>query len=155
MVKFPAKEGLMTAAKIFLGLIIAGFYLNLAACSLEEKGLRQIRAHVAARQGVAHAVPMHKAERYCKNCHGQNLSGGTQGEPSCYTCHGRLWLAYDPEISFAPSDHTLIKGAGFRHHPGIDQVRAVCTSCHGLNLLGEGEDGTPSCLLCHDKVWEN
>ncbi len=138
-----------------LRIIIAAICLNLAACSLEEKGLRQIRAHVSAREGVAHAVPMRKAERYCRECHGASLVGGSHGEPSCYTCHGRLWLTADPDTSYAPSDHTLVQGGVYRHNPAIDQVQAVCTSCHGTDLLGDGEDGTPSCYLCHDQVWAN
>lgn len=135
-----------------LGLIIAAIWLNLASCSLEDKGLRRIRAHDFSQKGVAHAVPMRRAERYCRECHGARLVGGENGEPSCYTCHGRLWYEADPDASYAPADHTLVHGV-FRHFPSTDQVQATCTSCHGTSLQGEGEDGTPSCYLCHEQKW--
>lgn len=121
-------------------------------CSLESEGLRSIRGHSQDFMGIAHAVPMLKAERYCKLCHGQNLVGGDEGEASCYTCHGQRWRDTDPDVSAAPADHTVTNG-GFSHHPNQFEPLTTCTSCHGLNLEGNGIDDTPSCYLCHEQKW--
>lgn len=122
------------------------------ACSLEEPEKRQIRAHTSVKLGVAHAEPSMNAERYCQKCHGVNLAGGSDGAPSCYTCHGKNWNAITPTTSLAPVDHTVDMG-GFRHHPDLNTTVSTCESCHGVGLLGTGKDGHPSCYLCHDKVW--
>lgn len=126
----------------------------LAACSLEPAGLRNIRAHTSDHHGVAHGEPVRKAARYCQHCHGLQLAGGDQGEPSCFQCHGMRWLDLPPELSFAPADHTIAHG-GFRHHPGYAAPLATCTQCHGEDLQGQVDEGTPSCYLCHDQKWVN
>ncbi|SMF05458.1 hypothetical protein [Pseudobacteriovorax antillogorgiicola] len=125
---------------------------SLSGCSLESEGLRSIRAHSYGFLGIAHAVPMKKAERYCQYCHGENLVGGDQGEPSCYQCHGRRWRDGDPFESAAPDDHTVVNGI-YRHHPDLETPLTTCVNCHGSSLEGNGTDDTPSCYLCHGQLW--
>lgn len=126
--------------------------LILGACSLESEGLRSIRGHTEDLQGIAHAVPMVKGERYCRLCHGENLVGGTGNQPSCYQCHGRTWNEIDGAASRAPADHT-VNNDGYLHHPSLTTPTTVCVSCHGDQLQGNGTSDTPSCFLCHDQRW--
>ena len=128
------------------------FLASLSSCSLEPDGLRPIRAHTVDFGGVAHAVPMLKGERYCQLCHGENLVGGSEGQPSCFQCHGKRWRELDPTVSLAPADHTIVNGI-YRHEPNLFQPNLTCVNCHGANLEGNGFDDTPSCYLCHEQLW--
>ena len=136
------------------GLFFISVWLCLifASCSIENKGIRKIRGHPIDKQGIAHGASAQRAERYCQPCHGQNLLGGTLGEPSCYTCHGQRWTAYDPALVLAPATHTLDRG-GFLHYEQLSDGVGTCTACHGETLQGTGDTGPPSCLLCHDELW--
>ena len=50
-----------------------------------------------------------------------------------------------------PLDHTVsLEGAD--HMPGLDDPVANCRDCHGSELRG-GENGEPSCFVCHGPVW--
>ncbi len=124
----------------------------LSSCSLEDKAIRSLRGHTISKQGIAHGASALHAERYCQHCHGVRLMGGREAQPSCYQCHGQRWIVADSDFVFAPSSHTLELG-GYRHHDGLDQVATTCTACHGGDLLGLGDDGPPSCYLCHEQVW--
>ncbi len=127
-------------------------WMIFTCCSLENKGIRSIRGHTLAKQGIAHGAAALHAERYCQHCHGARLFGGEEAQPSCYQCHGQRWVASDPAFVFAPSTHSLDRG-GYLHHESLDQVNATCTQCHGADLQGAGLDGPPSCFLCHEQVW--
>lgn len=124
-------------------------------CSREEAVPRQIRAHTTLHKGVSHAEPAARAERYCAKCHGVGLRGGAEGEPSCFTCHGKTWLDEAFEPTAAPPDHTVIN-QGFHHLPGLFAPAATCGSCHGASLEGNVTSGltVPSCELCHTKLWD-
>ncbi|MCX6129609.1 MAG: hypothetical protein NTX25_11160 [Proteobacteria bacterium] len=126
--------------------------LIFSSCSLEDKGIRIIRGHTIDKQGIAHGTAALHAERYCQQCHGIQLVGGSEAQASCYQCHGKQWIASEPQFVFADSNHTLDQG-GFMHHSGISQVSSTCTTCHGTQLLGRGDDGPPSCFLCHEQNW--
>ena len=133
----------------------------LYSCSTEPSPIRKIRAHSTNFQGVMHAEPAKDSERYCQHCHGTALQGGSQlvGEgslaPSCYTCHGKNWLDDDPEKSDAPEAlHPVLND---KYHHGADfQTATTCanTACHGEDLKGIEDLGTPSCYLCHKKKWD-
>ncbi len=123
-----------------------------AACSLEEKAPRAIRAHSLNQEGIAHAPGLRRAERYCQSCHGLGLVGGTENQASCYTCHGQTWEKTEASLAFAPADHTVERG-GFLHHPQLLSPNGTCQNCHGKQLEGDLSMGTPPCLLCHDQLW--
>lgn len=125
------------------------------SCSTESSVPRKIRGHTLTFGGIAHGSGASRAERYCTQCHGENLTGGSGTEPACLTCHGKNWLDSDPTISAAPGDHTVING-GFRHHPELQAPAGTCISCHGVNLEGDATSGQsrPSCFLCHDQKWQ-
>jgi len=130
------------------------FGLMVSACSLDQPKPRQIRAHTDLIDGVAHAFPALKGPRYCQECHGASLAGGSAGQPSCWQCHGENWTAISPDTSLAPADHTVLMG-GYRHHPNYQSPNGTCETCHGANLAGDGRNGHPSCYLCHGAVWQN
>lgn len=45
--------------------------------------------HTTSRDGVLHAIGT--VTTVCVNCHGSDLRGGYNNEPSCYQCHGKTW----------------------------------------------------------------
>lgn len=47
--------------------------------------------HTERHGGVAHGVGARQATTQCVSCHGATLQGGANGEPSCYSCHGKKW----------------------------------------------------------------
>jgi hypothetical protein len=122
------------------------------SCSDKSQPIRNIRGHTQIIQGVSHGVPASRPLRYCKNCHGTNLAGGSNLEPSCYQCHGRNWSDDDLGPSLAPSDHTELKGS-WSHHADFPSPTGVCDQCHGAALEGDASGSRPSCYLCHDKIW--
>ena len=47
--------------------------------------------HTVMKSGVAHAPGLNNPLVNCTTCHGANLQGGAEGQPSCTTCHGVKW----------------------------------------------------------------
>jgi hypothetical protein len=47
--------------------------------------------HNDSQEGVKHARNKRSAPTDCTPCHGADLRGGPNGEPSCYKCHGKEW----------------------------------------------------------------
>ena len=47
--------------------------------------------HNQREEGVLHASDKKKPAQDCAPCHGSDLRGGPNGEPSCYRCHGKKW----------------------------------------------------------------
>jgi hypothetical protein len=45
--------------------------------------------HTKSRDGILHATGT--VTTVCVNCHGSDLRGGYNNEPSCYKCHGKTW----------------------------------------------------------------
>jgi hypothetical protein len=97
--------------------------------------------------GTGHADGMCDAINFCSACHGANLQGGTNGEPSCTKCHGVVWGSSDCGKLL----HTVNLG-GHMHAPNYCQPFANCTGCHGADLRG-GTKGQPSCFTCHGDLW--
>ncbi len=133
---------------------LAFFCLFISACKTEKGELREIRGHTVDNQGVAHASAGLHANRYCSRCHGVFLDGGSSGEPSCFKCHGIRWAETESEQSFAPAATHVLNLGGVMHKSEIDSVQVNCASCHGQTLQGSAVEGTPSCLMCHEKVWD-
>ena len=99
--------------------------------------------------GVKHAKGYCSPTSNCASCHGSDLRGGANGEPSCYKCHGSLWKTCGQNTNH---DKNL---GGVRHASGYCSPYQNCSRCHGSNLRG-GQNGEPSCLKCHtQKKWMN
>jgi hypothetical protein len=128
-------------------------FLPLAACARGGADPRSIRAHTHLVDGISHANPLDKAERYCSYCHGAALQGGEHYEPSCYQCHGKNWLQSEASaaVSTAPADHSLVEGGRYKHKPTLFTPVGDCDACHGAQL--EGTAGYPACTLCHTQLW--
>jgi cytochrome c553 len=47
--------------------------------------------HTALKGGVPHMPGFNNPLQNCTACHGANLQGGTEGQPSCTRCHGVKW----------------------------------------------------------------
>lgn len=47
--------------------------------------------HTVLVDGVAHAPGLNTPGTSCASCHGADLRGGAEGQPGCFTCHGRKW----------------------------------------------------------------
>ena len=47
--------------------------------------------HTVLKGGAPHAAGLNDPLQNCSSCHGANLEGGSEGEPSCTTCHGVEW----------------------------------------------------------------
>ena len=47
--------------------------------------------HAVNEDGVKHAMNNRKPLDFCVQCHGADLRGGFNNEPSCYKCHGAKW----------------------------------------------------------------
>ncbi len=47
--------------------------------------------HTVLQDGVPHRPGLNDPIRNCTTCHGADLRGGQNGEPSCFSCHGQLW----------------------------------------------------------------
>jgi len=47
--------------------------------------------HTVNKSGVWHSPGLTAPEGVCTTCHGADLRGGTEGQPSCYSCHGKKW----------------------------------------------------------------
>jgi hypothetical protein len=51
--------------------------------------------HTLNEDGVKHALNNCKPLDFCVQCHGADLRGGYNNEPSCYKCHGTKWTSSD------------------------------------------------------------
>ena len=47
--------------------------------------------HTVEKDGAFHAPGLNNPEATCTICHGADLMGGANGEPSCFACHGQEW----------------------------------------------------------------
>jgi hypothetical protein len=76
----------------FLWTISMGALLILSACSGDSTAPDNApEGHTSVRGGVAHAPGLNTPLQNCTQCHGVDLTGGNDGEPSCFTCHGEKW----------------------------------------------------------------
>lgn len=98
--------------------------------------------------GVGHAANYCKPLEACANCHGSDLKGGLNGEPSCYQCHGAKWEACSSGVQ-----HNIQIG-GINHAEGYCNPVLNCARCHGQDLKG-GANNEPSCYKCHGELWKD
>ena len=47
--------------------------------------------HTVMKDGVPHRTGLKDPLVNCSICHGATLQGGSNGEPSCFRCHGQKW----------------------------------------------------------------
>ena len=47
--------------------------------------------HIVRQGSAFHAPGLHDPLENCIECHGGDLRGGANGEPSCFECHGNRW----------------------------------------------------------------
>jgi cytochrome c553 len=47
--------------------------------------------HTVSKDGVLHMSGLNDPLNNCTGCHGADLRGGDEGQPSCYRCHGVKW----------------------------------------------------------------
>lgn len=74
------------------GLAGAGLAVLLAACGDEATAPRNAPpGHTVNEDGIGHYPGLTDPEQNCTTCHGADLRGGTGGQPSCYSCHGKTW----------------------------------------------------------------
>jgi hypothetical protein len=77
-----------TAALLVAGALLAGAL----ACSDSSTGPSNApEGHTVFKSGVAHAPGLSNPLVNCTACHGANLQGGAEGQPSCTSCHGVKW----------------------------------------------------------------
>ncbi len=106
-------------------------------------------SHESLLGGIPHAGFYCLAESSCTECHGSDLKGGADGQPSCLQCHGPVW-----QLCGQNTPHEVVF-EGASHALGYCGPYQNCGGCHGVDLRG-GPDGQPSCLVCHDQnVWRN
>ena len=76
------------------GLALGGMLLGalLVACGDDgPTGVAAPEGHTVRRDGVPHAPGLNDPVNQCVTCHGNDLRGGDDGEPSCFSCHGQVW----------------------------------------------------------------
>jgi len=74
---------------VFFGVAMA---LSAAACSTSSTAPANApEGHTLVRDGVAHKPGLSNPTANCTTCHGADLGGGSNGEPSCYSCHKQKW----------------------------------------------------------------
>jgi len=73
-------------------LLIAVVGLALSGCGDSETAPPDAPdGHTTIKDGVAHMSGLTNPTANCTSCHGDDLRGGDDGEPSCYSCHGQEW----------------------------------------------------------------
>lgn len=77
------------AAATLAGVVAA--FAVLASCGDPAAPEDAPDGHVVVVDGVAHASGLQDPLTHCASCHGEDLTGGDGGEPSCFTCHGQKW----------------------------------------------------------------
>ncbi len=65
--------------------------LLLAGCSSKTAPSNAPGSHTSKIGGVYHLPGFTDPNEHCVACHGANLEGGTNDEPSCTSCHDQLW----------------------------------------------------------------
>jgi hypothetical protein len=84
--------------------------LGVAACSDDNPTAPENlpASHTVQQGGVFHAPGLESPEQNCTECHGSDLRGGDDGQPSCFRCHGQKW---SPRATLEPAPQSV--GDGF------------------------------------------
>jgi len=73
-------------------LVVLALSTGTLACSDSSTGPSDApEGHTVFKSGVAHAPGLNNPLQNCTTCHGANLQGGADGQPSCTSCHGVKW----------------------------------------------------------------
>lgn len=83
----------MYRAVPWIGSLVLALCLTLTGCSSSTTGpsADAPEGHTVMKSGVAHASGLDNPAANCASCHGANLQGGSAGQPSCFSCHGKKW----------------------------------------------------------------
>ena len=83
----------MTPPRTFASALLIALAGAAMACSPSNPTLPEgaPASHTVVRGGVAHMDGLYEPSNNCARCHGHQLTGGTNGEPSCFECHDRVW----------------------------------------------------------------
>jgi len=104
--------------------------------------------HTVSLGGVGHGPNYCFPYQNCTSCHGSNLRGGSNGEPSCLKCHNQTkWM----NCGSVQHNHGM---EGVRHATNLCKPLNDCVQCHGNSLQG-GPNGEPRCTKCHGQLWQN
>ena len=75
-----------------LGLVVLALGGNIACTDDDPAGPSNAPAnHTVINDGVPHAPGLNDPTQNCTSCHGADLRGGPNGQPSCFACHGQKW----------------------------------------------------------------
>lgn len=79
-------------APLLHGLLLAALLAWNVGCSDNPTRPGDVPASHTQRRGSAwHAPGLRSPVDNCGACHARDLRGGANGEPSCYSCHGKTW----------------------------------------------------------------
>lgn len=146
-----AVRNILPAALITIAAVGAavcnGFYTS--APSRLQSALHPVKPRGS---NVYHGESYRYPENACgqPQCHGADLTGGNSGSPSCWKCHGDVWMIF--------KTHTLVIN-GFFHNAIVDtatqraELFALCGGgeCHDSGLTGVA-GLSPSCFSCHNPI---
>lgn len=88
------REGGDVPRKLSRALVVLVLPLCVAAgaCSSDSTAPNEGPAgHDVRISGVFHASGLDAPTQNCTQCHGADLRGGDNGEPSCFSCHDQVW----------------------------------------------------------------
>ena len=84
----------MGLRKVLSGLLILVLATasSMTACSSSSTAPADApEGHTIMKGSAAHAPGLNNPTVSCTQCHGADLRGGTAGQPSCFSCHGKKW----------------------------------------------------------------
>ncbi len=79
---------------LFRSICLAAITVVVLSCSGSENPVSSNLPpanHTVPQGGRLHAQGLATPQENCASCHGQDLRGGSNGEPSCFQCHGEIW----------------------------------------------------------------
>lgn len=82
----PLRPGVLPAL-----LLVCAVAASCGDSSTEPDGDPPPANHTVSIGGALHDPGLNDPETNCTACHGATLQGGPDGQPSCFTCHGRRW----------------------------------------------------------------
>lgn len=103
--------------------------------------------------GALHGPALKMQEDDCRTCHGADLTGGVDGEPSCDGCHvGDTPTAWRTNCTFCHGGVENDTGAPPRNIDGTDQVGPF--PVHTIHVTGSDMANAYDCNQCHTKAIE-
>ncbi|MCK5439673.1 MAG: hypothetical protein KAI97_07000 [Gemmatimonadetes bacterium] len=81
----------MTLGRAMLSLVAILLGLSCGSSSSPTAPPAGLEDHTVRRGGAFHRPGLTAPAENCVQCHGADLRGGDNGEPSCFSCHGNIW----------------------------------------------------------------